>query len=649
MCGVAGFLSRDRFPRDAEQVARAMACAVSHRGPDDAGVWIDNDAGIAMGHRRLAIVDLSAEGHQPMISASGRYVMVYNGEVYNFRELASELRGRGARFRGHSDTEVMLAAFEAWGLDAALQRFAGMFAFALWDRTTRRLSLVRDRIGEKPLYFGRAGNAMVFGSELKSLRAHPGFAAAIDRGAVALFMRYNYIPAPFSIYDGIRKVVPGTIVEFDAATTEPRERVYWSARQAAEDGVANPIVGSELEIVDEFERAMRRTIREEMVADVPLGAFLSGGIDSSGVVAIMQAESPRPVKTFTIGFREAEYDEASHARAVARHLGTEHTEFVVTPEEAMAVVPTLSSLYDEPFGDSSQIPTCLVARLARRHVTVSLSGDGGDELLGGYNRYFLGERIWKTVGSLPIAARRLMGHGLRAVPVALWNQLFGSAMALVPRARRLSVPGDKMHKLGAILGVDAPEAMYRDLVSHWREPSSVTIGGVEHVTLLSDHKRWARIPDFTQRMMYLDLVTYLPDDIMVKVDRASMGVSLETRAPFLDHRLTELAWRVPQSLKVRESEGKWLLRQILHRYVPRALVERPKMGFGVPIDHWLRGPLKEWALELIEPARVRREGFLVVDAVQEKWNEHQSGQRNWQHLLWGILMFQAWLEECAPA
>lgn len=645
MCGITGFWADGGLSRDAETALRRMTNAVAHRGPDDSGVWLDAGAGVALGHRRLAIIDLSPEGHQPMTSASGRYVIVYNGEIYNFQEIARELSARGVAFRGHSDTEVMLAAIETWGLEAAVQRFAGMFAFALWDSGQRRLHLVRDRIGEKPLYVGRVGQALVFASELKAVRAAPGFAGGVDRGALTLLLRYNYIPAPHSIYEGVRKVGPGTILTYGAPDAEPSTLVYWSAREMAERGLANPLEGSDAEIAEQFDQALRHTIQEEMIADVPLGAFLSGGIDSSAVVATMQSLSTRPVRTFTIGFHEADYNEADHARAVAKHLGTDHTELIVTPQEAMDVVPRLPALYDEPFGDSSQVPTFLVSQLARRSVAVSLSGDGGDEMLGGYNRYFLGQRLWNAMSPFPIAARRLMATGMRRVPVRRWDALYRKAAVALPAKYRLRVPGDKIHKLAGILDVGSAEAMYRELVTHWHEPAGMVIGGHEPDTVLTVREGWPDVPTFVQRMMYLDVVSYLSDDIMVKVDRASMGVSLESRAPFLDHRLAEVAWRVPLRLKLRDGEGKWLLRQILYRHVPRSLVERPKMGFGIPIDQWLRGPLKDWAAELIDPQRLKQEGYLDAATVQEKWIAHQSGERNWQYSLWGVLMFQAWLEQ----
>jgi asparagine synthase (glutamine-hydrolysing) len=645
MCGIAGFWSPARLDEPPDAVLRAMTGTIEHRGPDDAGAWLDEGTGIALGHRRLSILDLSPAGHQPMPSASGRYQLAFNGEIYNFAEVRGELERQGVRFCSRSDTEVILEAVETWGLVPALQRLAGMFAMALWDRREHALHLVRDRIGEKPLYYGWVGGSLVFGSELKALRAFPGWDGAIDRGALALFLRHGYVPAPYSIHQGVSKVVPGRVVTFrspDRARGHV-EVAYWSAADVAEAGTRDPLRLSERELVDTVERRLSATIGEEMVADVPLGAFLSGGIDSSLVVALMQRQSARPVRTFTIGYHQRQYNEAEHAAAIARHLGTDHTELYVTPQDALEVIPRLPTLYDEPFADASQIPTFLVSRLAREHVTVSLSGDGGDEFFGGYNRYFWSTRLWSKLRRLPIPLRRGVASALRAVPPAGWDRIFDTVGTALPAARRMTIPGDRVHKLAGVMPVSSREHMYREFVTIWREPSAIALGAPEPTTALTDRERWPAIDDFVSRMMYLDSVSYLPDDIMVKVDRAAMGVSLETRAPFLDHRVVELAWRVPMEYKVRDGKGKWILREILYRHVPRALIERPKMGFGVPIDHWLRGELREWADDLLSPARLRDEGYLDAKGIRLKWNEHQSGRRNWQYLLWVALMFQSWL------
>lgn len=652
MCGIAGYLTvpRQKSCDELRVTVLRMADTLRLRGPDDGGAWVDADAGIALGHRRLSIIDLSLEGHQPMHSFCGRYVIAFNGEIYNHRDIRHELEQESQRhaipWRGHSDTEVALAAISRWGIEAAVRRFVGMFAFALWDRTERVLYLVRDRLGEKPLYYGRMGRSILFGSELKALRAHPDFKGEINRDALALYLRHNCIPAPYSIYRGIYKLPPGTMLAVsDRDAPFPGPVQYWSAREAAEHGLAAPFTGSTEEAIAALDGLLRDAVGLQMVADVPLGVFLSGGIDSSTVVALMQAQSDRPVKTFTIGFNETGYNEAEHAKAVARHLGTEHTEFYVTPEEAMAVIPRLPALYDEPFADSSQIPTFLVSEMARRSVTVSLSGDGGDELFAGYNRYFWGRSIWKRVGWMPQPLRVAAAAALTAVSPQRWDRVFAAAKSLLPSKLKQSTPGDKLHKLAEVLAVDSPEAMYRGLASHWKDPASVVLGASEPPTALTDRRLWSDLPDFTQRMMYLDTVTYLPDDILVKVDRASMGVSLEARIPFLDHRVVEFAWRLPLSMKVRDGQGKWLLRQVLYQYVPKELIERPKAGFGVPIDAWLRGPLRDWAEDLLGARRLAEERFFDPVPIRDKWNEHLSGARNWQYYLWDVLMFQAWLDQ----
>ena len=625
MCGVAGFW---RAPlSDADGAAlRRMTDAVRHRGPDDEGHWCDPDAGIALGHRRLAILDLSATGHQPMVSGSGRYVIVFNGEIYNFQDLRAELEQAGGRFRGHSDTEVLLAAIERWSPTGALQRAAGMFAFALWDRTSRTLFLARDRLGEKPLYYGWMGNTLLFGSELKALRAHPAWHGEIDRDALALYVRYGYVPAPYSIYRDIRKMLPGTLLKFRSPTTQPQAIPFWSARDAFEAGRSHSVDGSEPEVIAALDAVLRRAVRQQMISDAPLGAFLSGGVDSSTVAALMQAQAARPVRTFTIGFHELGFNEAEHAKAVARHLGTDHTELYVTPAETRAVIPRLPVLYDEPFADSSQIPTALVAELARREVTVSLSGDGADELFAGYKRYFLGNRLWRSTRCVPAFVRRVAAWGMAAAPPGVWGT------------------GDRLPKLSGILTARTAERMYQEFVSVWREPSALVRGGAEPLTCFTDERCWLRDVDPTPQMMYLDLVGRLPDQYLVKVDRAAMGASLESRAPFLDHRVVEFAWRIPHRLKVHRGRGKWILRQLLYRYVPAHLVDRPKTGFGVPLNRWLRGPLREWAGDLLSPARIAREGFLDPDPIAKRWAEHVSGRRAWANPLWVVLMFQAWLE-----
>jgi asparagine synthase (glutamine-hydrolysing) len=648
MCGIAGVVTvADRDRAGLGAVTARMIETLTHRGPDDSGVWADESAGVALGQRRLSIIDLSPAGHQPMHSASGRFVIVFNGEIYNYLTLREELEDASRPWRGHSDTEVLLAGFEAWGVRQTLEKVLGMFAFALWDRRSQALVLARDAVGEKPMYYGRLGRTFAFGSELKALRAHPEFRADVDRGALALFLRHNYVPAPYSIYHGIRKVAPGSYLTLAAGTAEPTVTPYWSARLTSEAGAAAPLDLSDEDAAAALDTLLRDAVGQQMIADVPLGAFLSGGIDSSTVVALMQAQSPRPVKTFTIGFFEASYDEARCAAAVARHLGTDHTELYVTADEARAVIPRLPHMYDEPFADSSQIPTFLVAQLARRHVTVALSGDAGDELFGGYNRYFWATDLWRRMRRVPRASRRSAARLITSVSPAAWSRVFDLGGVFVPERYRYANAGDKLHKLADLLAAQRPEAMYLHLVSHWPEPERLVIDGREPPTLLTESDGWARLPDFERRMMYLDLVTYLPDDILVKVDRAAMSVSLETRVPLLDRRVVRFAWQLPLHQKIRRGEGKWLLRQVLHRYVPRELTERPKMGFGVPIDAWLRGPLREWAETLLDEARLTREGYLRPAAIRERWHEHLSGRRNWAYGLWNVLMFQAWLERSA--
>lgn len=652
MCGLTGFLAACPMRYDVilSNITN-MANAIVHRGPDDAGYWVDTSAGLGLAHRRLAILDLSAAGHQPMRCPLDRYVLVFNGEIYNHLELRAELErlGWAPQWRGHSDTETLLAGFSAWGISETIVRCTGMFALAVWDRELRQLTLARDRLGEKPLYYGWQGRGqqacMLFGSELKALRAHPKFERQINRGALALLMRHNYVPTPYSIYQGIYKLPPGCLLTVSLHEPQPHPVAYWSLADTAATGQKNPFSGTVDEAVDALEHLLRDTIGQQMLADVPLGAFLSGGIDSSTVVALMQAQSAQPIKTFTIGFSEIDYNEAEYASAVAKYLGTDHTTLYVSPKQAMDVIPRLPSLYCEPFSDSSQIPTFLVSQLARQHVTVSLSGDGGDELFGGYNRYVFTDRLWRNLSRFPRSLRRVLADGIRSVSPRAWNTFAGLFQSALPGKWQLTNLGEKLHKGAGVLAAENVDDLYRGLVSHWN-PSSVMLEGRELPNFFWNASKLADLKPVS-RMMALDALSYLPDDILTKVDRAAMGVSLETRVPMLDHRIVEFAWRLPLNYKVRDGHGKWLLRQVLYRHVPTELIDRPKMGFAVPIDAWLRGPLRDWAEALMDPRRLRSEGYFDAAIIESRWREHLSGRRNWQYHLWDILMFQAWLEQHA--
>ncbi len=643
MCGIVGFLGSAGSAAQDAIVARRMADLIRHRGPDDDGVWADAEAGIALAQRRLAIIDLTPAGHQPMHSSCARYVIVFNGEIYNYEDVRRQLDGEAAHpWRGHSDTEVLVEAVARWGLKRALETCVGMFAFALWDRRERTLILARDRLGEKPLYYGRIGKSFAFASELKAFRAHPAWSPEVDRNAVALLMRYNYVPAPYSIYKGVQKLRPGHFLVLADGDREPRIESYWSARDAAERGRAHAFEGSPDEAVTALETLLKQSIKGQMMADVPLGAFLSGGIDSSAVVALMQSMSTQPIRTFTIGFHQTEYNEAKQAKEVARHLGTDHTELYVSEREAMDVIPNLPEIYCEPFSDSSQIPTYLVSKLARQSVTVSLSGDGGDELFSGYTRYAFAEEFWKKLARVPHSLRRATA-GLATLPSpAIYDRLAGPLMTLMPEHRRYGRLGDKVHKAAGLLSMRTPEEVYLYLCSHWNKPADIVIGGRELPTMLTGLDRLPNLPGNVERMMYVDLMSYLPDDILAKVDRAAMAVSLETRVPMLDHRVVEFALSLPLAMLRAENKTKWPLRQLLYKHVPRALVERPKMGFGVPIDSWLRGALRDWAEDLLSETRLKADDFFDPAPIRLAWQEHLSGRRNNQYLLWDVLMFQAW-------
>lgn len=648
MCGLTGFAFASGPSAELEATARSMANRIRHRGPDDEGVWVDPAAGFALGHRRLAILDTSPAGHQPMISPNGRWVLAYNGEIYNHLALRDELGASDSavEWRGHSDTETLLVCIQAWGLEKALRACVGMFALALWDRDDQCLSLARDRLGEKPLYYGWQGSTFLFGSELKALRAHPAFNAQVDRDALALLLRHNYIPAPHSIYEGIRKLPPASFLQLRHGERDASPVQYWSLESVSEQGESEPFAGSDADALDGLEQRLSAAVRGQMLSDVPLGALLSGGIDSTLVTALMQKASARPIRTFTVGFDEQGYDETTHARNVAAHLGTEHTEVRLQGSDALALVPQLPAMYDEPFADSSQLPTHLVMRVARQHVTVALSGDGGDEMFGGYNRYLLAPKVWNRVRRIPEPLRRALGAAMTAVPAATLNRV----LATVAPGVGIALPGDKLHKLGSRLrNVRSADDLYVALVSEWADTAALVIDGRMPPNLINTRSDWPRLRDPVARMMALDGITYLPDDILAKVDRASMAVSLETRAPFLDRDVVEFAWSLPMAMKLRDGQGKWLLRRLLDRYVPATLIDRPKMGFGIPLDAWLRGPLRDWAEHLLDEGRLRREGYLNPQPIRRAWERHLRRDASLGHRLWSVLMFQAWLAEWGDA
>lgn len=617
--------------------ARDMADQIAHRGPDDQGVWVEAGSGLALAHRRLSVLDLSPAGHQPMSSASGRWVIAYNGEVYNHLELRRVLASEGAApaWRGHSDTETLLACIEAWGVQGTLTRSVGMFAIALWDRERREMWLARDRLGEKPLYYGWQGESFLFGSELKALRAHPSFSAVVDRGALALFLRHNYVPDPHSIWQGIWKLPAGTFLKLTQNERGAKPEAYWSLAEVAERGTAQPFQGSDTEALHALAQLLGNAVQGQMVADVPLGALLSGGVDSTLVTALMQARSRQPVRTFTVGFEEAEYDETAHARAVAAHLGTNHTEVRLSAQDVLDLIPRLPQIYDEPFADSSQLPTHLVMKVARQQVTVALSGDAGDEFFGGYNRYRFLPKVWSSLGHLPGV--------IRAPALAL----AGLAPGMLGRVVGATQVADKLSKVRRLFdrhpqGLDD---LYRATVTEWQDNAGILVQGTIPLNLLDQRDLWPKLKDPVARMMALDGLTYLPADILTKVDRAAMAVSLETRAPFLDRDVVEFAWTLPMNMRIRDGKGKWLLRKLLDRHVPRALVERPKQGFGIPLDAWLRGPLREWAETLLSEDRLRREGFFHPAPIRDAWQKHLRGEALCGSRLWSVLMFQAWLQD----
>jgi asparagine synthase (glutamine-hydrolysing) len=644
MCGVTGILDLTQ-ERDEEIERRAaqMVAAIRHRGPDELGTWSDRECGIALAHSRLAIMDPSAAGRQPMVSKSGRFIVAFNGEVYNFQGLRGELEGRGHTFIGHSDTEVLLACFAEWGLASTLPRLDGMFALALWDRSRRVLHLARDRFGEKPMYYGWCGRVFLFGSELKAIRAHPAFDSELDRDALALFLRYAYVPEPWSIFDHIRKLPPATSVSLSVSThgAMPAPSTYWNADERVHD-LAGTFDGSFDECVDAADELLGRSVRNRMLSDVPLGAFLSGGIDSSAVVSKMQEAATAPVRTFTIGFDDLRFDESVAAAEVSAHLGTHHTQLIASADDAMQVIPDLATIYDEPFADSSQIPSILVSRLAREHVTVALSGDGGDEVFGGYNRHSWVPSVWTATGRVPSTLRRVAGAAVERIHPSFVDAVAARMNGHLPARLRQRIAGDKVRRLGTALRAATPQEMYWNLVSHW-SPSEVVLGATDAVSGTSALRDWPNL-DLAAALMFLDATTYLPGDILAKVDRASMSVGLEVRTPFLDHRLVEFAWSLPLEMRLHSGIGKRPVREIARRGIPSDLVERPKMGFGIPIGDWLRGPLRDWAEDLLSAERLGRDGYLAPGPIREAWSAHLSGRSNRHYELWDVLMFQSWLE-----
>lgn len=644
MCGIAGLLSA-AAGLDLEGSARRMAATLVHRGPDDEGIWMDPVHGLALAHRRLAVIDVSPQGHQPMHSVSGRYVIVYNGEIYNFEQLRTELQaaGHAPAWRGHSDTEVFLAAVEAWGFDRAITRTVGMFAIAMWDRERHTLTLARDRIGEKPLYYGRIGQSFCFASELKSIRALQGGALEIDRRALSQFMQFGYVPSPMCIYRGLRKLEPGHSLQIRQDLTIGDPKAYWELGSSLQTGLADRLATTDdAQLVDLLHDQLKVSVGLQMVSDVPLGAFLSGGVDSSTVVALMQAQTRQRVKTYTIGFGEKAFDEAPYAKAVAQHLGTDHTELYVSAADAAAVIPELPRIYDEPFADSSQIPTTLVARLTRRHVTVSLSGDGGDELFAGYPRYPLTAALWRRTSRLPIRLRSAASAILRLASPQSWDHLF----ALLPAARRQSINGRRVHRLAQLLVTQSLAEMYERLVSQWHPEEELVLGVRDSA---SSALSWETKGTSIEQMRRWDVGQYLSDDLLVKVDRAAMSASLESRAPLLDHRVVELAFALPERVLIRGGQGKWILRQVLNRYVPRELIDRPKAGFAVPLALWLRGPLRSWAMHLLDPAQLAQQAELDTGKITRMWMQHHTGSFDRSYYLWNVIMFRAWQESLATS
>ncbi|MEM7468800.1 MAG: asparagine synthase (glutamine-hydrolyzing) [Pseudomonadota bacterium] len=644
MCGIAGFINYRR-ELDADSlgdIATRQGDAIRHRGPDSGDVYVNQALGVALSHRRLAIIDLSPAGYQPMVSADGSHVIVYNGEIYNAAETRAELEKQGIQFRGHSDTEVLLEACVAYGVEKAISRFVGMFAFAVLNLKEQKLTLVRDRLGIKPLYYAVSENDFIFGSELKAIRAHPACPHTLDYDAIGAYLRFQYVPTPHSVYRDVKKLGQGELLELDLSRQNqtPVPRAYWSFHDKAVAGFSNLRSGDDREVVGEFDELLRDAVTRRMIADVPLGVFLSGGVDSSTVVALMQEASSTPVRSFSIGFDESQYNEAKYAAEIAKHLGTDHTELYVSPQQALDVIPKLTEMYDEPFADSSQIPTYLVSEMTRQHVTVALSGDGGDELFAGYNRYPTAERVAKKITWLPMPIRQSLAAVWQFIPTSVWDSLF----KVVPSKHRPMYAGDKVHKFAQAFTYNEDD-FYKRLISIWNHPEEIAARGSEIPTMLNGNTLSHELPSLLERMQYWDTMMYMPDDILTKVDRASMAVSLEVRVPIIDHRVVEFAWTLPRNFKVRNGVSKWILREVLYKRVPKQLIERPKMGFAVPIDQWFRSSLKEWAGDLLSRDLINRYGLVKPEPIERIWAEHQSGNRNWAALLWNVIMLQSWCEK----
>jgi asparagine synthase (glutamine-hydrolysing) len=649
MCGLAGFFDRSaKLSQEEGQVLlREMGNRIQHRGPDDHGEFYEPNFGVGVSFRRLAILDLSPTGHQPMSSASGRYTMAYNGEIFNYKRLQGELAEQSLlpSLKGTSDTEIMLACFEAWGIQATVKKFIGFFAIALWDHQENCLYLIRDRVGVKPMYYGWFGTALIFGSELKALRAHPSFHAEIDRESLAQFLQFSYVPAPNSIYKGVSKLPSGTILKVSADGSSQGPTPYWSLDEASVSGARNRFSGSREDAVLELERLLKDCIGLRMIADVPLGAFLSGGVDSSLVVALMQAQSSIPVRTFSVGFQRGDYDEAEFAKEVAKHLGTNHTEHYVSDQDALDVVPLLPSMFDEPFGDPSQIPTYLVSKMAREHVTVSLSGDGGDELFGGYNRYSVAQKLWKLNQKYSARSRNVMIATLKSLPPSSWEKIYSLFRWAMPSRLKIKRVSERIDVLQSALAAKSQMDLYQRIMSHWDSPETTVLGAKKRNTIGFEERSFADELEFSDGMMLTDMKTYMQEDVLAKVDRASMAVSLEAREPLLDHRLIEFALSLPTEWRVTRSNSKQLLRDVLYRHVPKELIERPKQGFAAPVGEWINGPLKDWADQLLDESLLNTQGFLDPKPILKMLSEHRSGRRNWQFALWNVLMFQAWLED----